>query len=260
MNQIRKRLTYANVMSSIAVFLVLGGAAFAAVKLPKNSVGTKQLKKNAVTAAKIKNGAVTAGKIGANAVDGSKLADNAVSNGKIADNAVTNGKIADSAVSNGKIADNAVSNSKIAGNAVSNGKIADNAVTAGKLAEGERSQAFSAEGAAGPSAELPKELSKPPLTVVTLNLPSGAFVVTAQTVLIRSLGEPGFTECILDDDGTELGEMADTYSAGLFFPSGGVSVSGVSNGGKVTLGCRSNTDKTFAFKEKIVAIRVGSVN
>ena len=58
MNQIRKRLTYANVMSSIAVFLVLGGAAFAAVKLPKNSVGTKQLKNNAVTSAKVKDGSL----------------------------------------------------------------------------------------------------------------------------------------------------------------------------------------------------------
>ncbi len=54
MKQIRKRLTYANVMSSIAVFLVVGGAtAFAA--LGKNTVGTTQLKKNAVTTAKIKN-------------------------------------------------------------------------------------------------------------------------------------------------------------------------------------------------------------
>jgi hypothetical protein len=60
--QIHKRLTYANVMSSIAVFLILGGAtAFAA--LGKNSVGSKQLKKNAVTAAKIKKDAVTAAKI-----------------------------------------------------------------------------------------------------------------------------------------------------------------------------------------------------
>lgn len=63
MKQISKRLTYANVMSSIAVFLVLGGAAFAAAKLPKNSVGTKQLKKNSVTTQKIKNGAVTGAKV-----------------------------------------------------------------------------------------------------------------------------------------------------------------------------------------------------
>jgi hypothetical protein len=51
-------------MSSIAVFLILGGAsAFAASQLGKNSVGTKQLKAKAVTAAKIKNNAVTGAKV-----------------------------------------------------------------------------------------------------------------------------------------------------------------------------------------------------
>jgi hypothetical protein len=54
MQSLRKRLTYANVMSTIAVFLVVaGGSAFAATQLGKNSVGTKQLKKEAVTLAKI---------------------------------------------------------------------------------------------------------------------------------------------------------------------------------------------------------------
>jgi hypothetical protein len=62
--QVRKRLTYANVMSSLAVFLILGGAtAFAATQLAKNSVGSKQLKKGAVTTAKIKKGAVTNAKV-----------------------------------------------------------------------------------------------------------------------------------------------------------------------------------------------------
>lgn len=64
MKKIRKRLTYANVMSSIAVFLVIGGAsAFAATHLGKNSVGTKQLKNNAVTTAKIKKNAVNGAKV-----------------------------------------------------------------------------------------------------------------------------------------------------------------------------------------------------
>jgi hypothetical protein len=49
----RHRLTYADVMSSIAVFVALGGASYAAVKLPPNSVGTKQIKKAAVTRPKI---------------------------------------------------------------------------------------------------------------------------------------------------------------------------------------------------------------
>jgi hypothetical protein len=72
-NQIRKRLTYANVMSSIAVFLVLGGATALAAGLAKNSVGSKQLKKNAVTAAKIKKNAVTTTKIKKDAVTGTQV-------------------------------------------------------------------------------------------------------------------------------------------------------------------------------------------
>ena len=73
MKQIRKRLTYANVVSSIALFLVLGGATALAAGLAKNSVGSKQLKKNAVTSAKIKNNAVTTAKIRNGAITGAKV-------------------------------------------------------------------------------------------------------------------------------------------------------------------------------------------
>src|SRR4051794_7175364 len=74
MKQIRKRLTYANVMSTVAVFIALGlGGAYAAEKLGKNSVGAKQLKKGAVTAAKLKAGAVGTAKIKDGAVTGQKV-------------------------------------------------------------------------------------------------------------------------------------------------------------------------------------------
>jgi hypothetical protein len=53
MSSIRKRLTYANVVASLALFLALGGVGYAAIKLPKNSVGTKQLKNGAVTGKKL---------------------------------------------------------------------------------------------------------------------------------------------------------------------------------------------------------------
>src|SRR3954447_12385406 len=56
--KIRSHLTYANVMATFAVFVVLGGGAYAATKLPKNSVGAAQIKKNAVTGAKVKNGSL----------------------------------------------------------------------------------------------------------------------------------------------------------------------------------------------------------
>jgi hypothetical protein len=71
-------------MSSIAVFLVLGGAtAFAASQLGRNSVGSKQLKRNAVTAAKIKKNAVTKTKIKKNSIDSSKVADGSLTGADI---------------------------------------------------------------------------------------------------------------------------------------------------------------------------------
>ena len=44
-----------NALACVALFVALGGTSYAAVKLPANSVGTKQLKGNAVTSAKVKN-------------------------------------------------------------------------------------------------------------------------------------------------------------------------------------------------------------
>ena len=86
MKRFLPRPTYANVVSTLCLFLLLGGAsALAATQLAKNSVGAKQIKKNAVATAKIKNGAVTTAKIADAAVTTSKLTDNAVTSGKIAD-------------------------------------------------------------------------------------------------------------------------------------------------------------------------------
>ena len=42
----------------IALFLALGGTSYAAVALPANSVGAKQIKKDAVTSKKVKNGSL----------------------------------------------------------------------------------------------------------------------------------------------------------------------------------------------------------
>jgi hypothetical protein len=86
--KIRPRLTYANVMVTVLMFIVLGGAAYAAPKLHKNSVGSRQLKKKAVTTPKIKNGAVTTSKLGNNAVATSKIAAASVTAAKLAPDAV----------------------------------------------------------------------------------------------------------------------------------------------------------------------------
>jgi hypothetical protein len=61
LSNIGSRLTYANVIATIALFLALGGGAYAALKLPKNSVGSAQIKANAVNSSKVKNGSLLAG-------------------------------------------------------------------------------------------------------------------------------------------------------------------------------------------------------
>jgi len=51
------------VVASLALIVALGGTSYAAITLPKNSVGTKQIKKNAVTKSKIKKNAVNTSKV-----------------------------------------------------------------------------------------------------------------------------------------------------------------------------------------------------
>jgi hypothetical protein len=52
-----RRPSHAIVISYLALFIALGGASYAAVTLPANSVGTKQIKNRAVTLGKISQSA-----------------------------------------------------------------------------------------------------------------------------------------------------------------------------------------------------------
>lgn len=61
------------VISILALIVALAGTAYAATKLPKNSVGAKQIKKNAVTTAKLKKGAVTGAKVKKESLTGTNI-------------------------------------------------------------------------------------------------------------------------------------------------------------------------------------------
>lgn len=54
----RRHLSYANVMATVAVFVALGGTSYAVATLPKNSVGSKQIRSGAVGKSEIRRGAV----------------------------------------------------------------------------------------------------------------------------------------------------------------------------------------------------------
>src|SRR3954447_22025041 len=53
--RIADRLTYANVTATLALFVALGGSSYAALKLPRNSVGSKQIRTAAVRSRQVKD-------------------------------------------------------------------------------------------------------------------------------------------------------------------------------------------------------------
>lgn len=73
--KVRARLTYANVMATIAVFLALGAGAYAATHLSKNSV----------TSRAIRNGQVKRMDLATNAVDASKIKDGTIGSADFSD-------------------------------------------------------------------------------------------------------------------------------------------------------------------------------
>jgi hypothetical protein len=122
-NKLKRHLSVANVLSCIALFVALGGTAFAAMKLgpgqvkavniAKQAVINSKIKQQAVTSGKIKNGGVNALDIGAGQVIGEKIATGAVTGKKIARKAVSPRTLAEEAVTGGKLANEAVTASKM---------------------------------------------------------------------------------------------------------------------------------------------------
>ena len=55
MRRLRERLSFANVTASLALFIALGGTSYAAITLPRNSVGTSQLRTGAIRSVDVKD-------------------------------------------------------------------------------------------------------------------------------------------------------------------------------------------------------------
>lgn len=123
MSKVKRHLSVANVLSCIALFVALGGTAFAAmhlgpgevktVNIARQAVTTAKIKKQAVTSGKIKNGTVNALDIGAGQVTSEKIATGAVTGKKIARKAVSPRTIAEEAVTTGKLGNESVVASKL---------------------------------------------------------------------------------------------------------------------------------------------------
>jgi hypothetical protein len=131
-NQLKKHLSVANLLSGIALFVALSGVAYAAT-IGNKSVKTRHLGNGAVTTKKLRNGAVTAPKLRNGAVIAAKLRDDSVVNRTLADASVRAINLGGGVVTTPKLKNGAVANSKLGPDAVTTGKIGDGAVTSAKL-------------------------------------------------------------------------------------------------------------------------------
>jgi hypothetical protein len=55
LSRLADRLSYANVVATLALFIALGGTSYAALKLPHNSVGSTQIRTGAVGSSEIRD-------------------------------------------------------------------------------------------------------------------------------------------------------------------------------------------------------------
>lgn len=133
-----------NAVAYVALFVALTGSAYAAIRLPANSVGARQLKKGAVTRKKLAARSVTAASLAPGSVTAASLAAGVLTGFVKASDAISAGDlrgtygaptIAPGAVSTADLAPGAVTATKLAANAVTDGSVAPNSLTGASIDE-----------------------------------------------------------------------------------------------------------------------------
>ena len=148
--KLRRRLTFANVCSFIALFVALGtGGAYAAntigsddiidesiqsVDIKNTQVKTPDLGGNAVTSPKIANGAVTNSDVATGAIDSNSVLDESLTSSDLATDSVNATEIADSSIDSGEIVDNSLFSADLAPNSVGSSEVAADAVGTSEVA------------------------------------------------------------------------------------------------------------------------------
>jgi hypothetical protein len=87
---LRSRLTYANVVATLALFLAIGGGTvYAALELGRNDVKSKNIKKGAVKTSDLGKEAVTGAKVKEGSIPGGDLQDGTITAADIQDGTIT---------------------------------------------------------------------------------------------------------------------------------------------------------------------------
>ena len=106
-----RRPRYADIAATLALFLAMGGTAYAVTQIDPNSVNT----------AAIQDKAVTQPKLHSNSVNSSKIVDGSIASVDLADGSIGNSQLAPGAVTGDKVANKSISLANLVGADVSGG-------------------------------------------------------------------------------------------------------------------------------------------
>jgi hypothetical protein len=144
----RKHLTPANVLSTVAVIVVVAGGSAAIAAIPdKNSVDSSKvinetLKSEdlkdgkAVESSDVDSGAITAADIGPNAVGSTEIVNGSVTSSEIADGEVSADEIATNGVHSSEVATSAIGSSELKTGSVGSSEVLDGSLTGDEIADG----------------------------------------------------------------------------------------------------------------------------
>ena len=126
---------HGTVVAYLALFVALGGGAFAATTAERNSVDSRAIRNGQVKRVDIARGAVDARRLAPRAVRRSKLANRAVGTSKLADGAVNRAKLGARSVGAAQLATDAVTGDALAPDAVSGPAVANGSLTGADIDE-----------------------------------------------------------------------------------------------------------------------------
>lgn len=128
------RISPAMILSIIALFVALGGSAYA-VGIGKNTVRSPQIVDGAVRTIDVRDNAVNAAKIAPDAVGNEELAENSVTSQQVVDETLTNQDLGAASVTSSEIADGSVGSADVSDQSLTANDLATNSVGSSELQE-----------------------------------------------------------------------------------------------------------------------------